>query len=80
MHFTFCNNNNYPPARITAREATEQKLLEWPYPCMVLAIQNGVNFLVPSVTFVACVTMIITAVVFPLLYCRLLHNHATQSL
>ena len=31
MHFTFCNNNNYLPARITAREATEQKLLEWPY-------------------------------------------------
>ena len=34
MHFTFCiNDNNNPPARITAREATEQKLnilLEWP--------------------------------------------------
>ena len=34
MHFTFCNNNNNnSPARITVREATEQKLnilLEWP--------------------------------------------------
>ena len=26
MHFMFCNNN--PPTSITAREATEQKLLE----------------------------------------------------
>ena len=31
MYFTFCNNN--PPARVTALEATEQKLnilFEWP--------------------------------------------------
>ena len=37
MHCMFCNNNNNnnnPPARITVREVTEQKLnilLEWPY-------------------------------------------------
>ena len=34
IHFTFGNNNNNPSARITAREATEQKLnilFEWPY-------------------------------------------------
>ena len=42
MHFTFCNNNNNnPPARITAREATEQKLnilLEWPYEVGVITM------------------------------------------
>ena len=37
MRYTFCNNN--PPARITVREATEQKLnilLEWPNIIIVL--------------------------------------------
>ena len=39
MHFTFWNNN--PPTRITAREATEQKLnilLEWPYEVGVITM------------------------------------------
>ena len=39
MHFTFCNNNL--PARITVREATEQKLnilLEWPNIIVTLSI------------------------------------------
>ena len=47
MHFRFCNNNNNnPPARITAREATEQKLnilLEWPYGTPVLSASHRLS-------------------------------------